>query len=133
MIGDGEAPGGIVVKTVFIDSCTNTVPACVWLGGGPFRCRRCLILGDGLPLGINLDAWPHPLQALDDHPILRLQSVANHTQTVDERPGHHLAVLHGVLVVDDKDEALRLVGPDGLVGQQQRLVALAARQAEARK
>jgi hypothetical protein len=133
VIGDGAVPGGIVVKMVFIDPCTNTVPACLWLGGGPFRHWGCLILGDGLPLGINLDAWPHPLHALNDHPILRLQSVANHTQTVDERPEHHLTVLHGVLAVDDKHEALRLIGPDGLVGKQQCLVALAVRQADARK
>ena len=85
------------------------------------------MFGDCLLLGSDPDAWPHPLHAIDNYPILRLQPIANHAQTVDHWPYVHLTVLHGVLVIDHKGEALCLIAANGLVWNQQGLVPAAPR------
>src|SRR5882724_6758078 len=108
-------------------------PAGLWPGDGRFWRWQGVVPGDCLPLGIDLGAWPHPLHAVDDHPILRLESVANHAQTVAHRSQLHLAVFHGVLVIDHEGEALRLIGAEGLVREQQRLVLATPRDTDARK
>src|SRR6266436_4477303 len=77
---------------------------------GAGRCwpETCVVLGDHLRLGIDLGDGPHPLHPVHHHPFPRRQPVANHAQTIDERTQGHLAVFHGVLVIDHEGEALRL-------------------------
>src|SRR6266498_4443366 len=108
-------------------------PACLWLGGGRFWRWQGLVLRDLLLLRIDLGACSHPLHPVHNHPILRLQPVANHTQTIDDWSQRHLTVFHGVLVIEHEGEALREIAADGRVWNQQRLVLAAARQTDACK
>src|SRR6185437_865756 len=57
------------------------------------------------------------LLAAQDHPVVRLEPLANDTQTAVERPEFDNAPLRDVVVADDVDEAVGLVGADCLVGQ----------------
>src|SRR6266498_693058 len=80
-------------------------PSCLWLGNGRFGHGLGMVLRKCLLLRIDLGACPHPLHAVHNHPLPRLQTVANHTQTVDHRPKCHLTVLHGVLVMTRRSAA----------------------------
>ena len=73
-------------------------------------------------LRLDGDARPHLLQAVDDHPLARLQAVGDLPQAVVERPQPDGAGDHLVLLVDDVEDLLALVGVDGAVGDQQGLV-----------
>ncbi len=61
---------------------------------------------------------------LDDHPLARLQAVGDLAQAVVERPQPDGAGDHLVLLVDDVEDLLALVGVDGAVSDQQGVVGL---------
>src|SRR5262245_42915589 len=111
----------------------SSSPACLWLGRGRFWHWQDLIPGDRLRLGIDLTACPYPLHAVDDHPILRLQPIENHPQTVDNRPQFDPTILRSVLVIDHEGEALCLITADCRIWDHHRAVLAAARQTDARE
>src|SRR5262245_11817336 len=76
------------------------------LAGGDLGHRHGLVVrGDARPR-------PHRLAALDDDPFAGVQPLLDHAQAVVLLPQGHLASLHLVLVVDDVNDLLALVGLD---------------------
>ena len=82
-------------------------------------------------LRAHLGADPGALQAVDDHAVFRLQAFADHAQALVERPEHDRPRLHGVVVLDHEHDLARLIGGDGGIRQQQRLIGRAADQPDA--
>ena len=76
---------------------------------------------------LRLDDDPRPdlLQAVDDHPLARLQAVLDRPQPVVQRPHADRAGDDLVLVVDDVEDLLALVVVEGAVADQQGLVGRA--------
>ena len=68
------------------------------------------------------------LQAIDDHPVFRLQALADHAQAVIERTEHDRPRLHGIVVLDHEHDLARLIGRNGDIRQQQRFIGRAADQ-----
>src|SRR3954463_7877994 len=79
---------------------------------------------DGHVHEVRLDrgARPHLLQAVDDHPLARLQAVGDLPHAVVERPQPDGAVDHRILRVDDVEDLLALVGVEGALADQEGLV-----------
>src|SRR5947207_2223017 len=71
-------------------------------------------------LGLDLDAGPHPLHAVDDYPVARLEAGARRedAQVAVGPAGRDRAVLDLVLAVDDQHVLFALVGADGRVGHE---------------
>src|SRR5262249_20468727 len=76
-------------------------------------------------LRLHGEARPHLLQAVDDHPLARLQAVGDLAQAVMECSEANGAGDDLVLLVDDVEDLLALVGVEGTIGDQQRPVASA--------
>ena len=87
--------------------------------------RRCVLLR------IDLGADAGALQAVDDHAVLRLEALADHAQALVQRTEHHRPRLDRVVFLDHEHDLARLVGGNGGVRQQQRLIGRAADQADA--
>ena len=62
-----------------------------------------------------------------------MDSVANHSQPVNDRPQIHWMVFDLVFVIDHKDEFLSLIGADGLIGHKQGWIFSAAGHSETRE
>jgi hypothetical protein len=65
-------------------------------------------------------ARPDPLQAVDDHPLARGDTLRHDPETVDRRSEGHLAVFGLVVLADDRHELLVLVGADRALADQHR-------------
>src|SRR5215831_11428507 len=76
-------------------------------------------------LRLHGEARPHLLQAVDDHSLARLQAVGDLAQAVMERSEANGAGDDLVLLVDDVEDLLALVGVEGAVADQQRPVGSA--------
>src|SRR5262249_16891809 len=80
-----------------------------------------------------LHAGPHTLQSPDDHDVTGLQALANDAQSVERAPELHPSVFQFVSVAKDEHVVLRLIGGDGALFNQERIVFAAAWQLYARK
>src|SRR2546427_2315366 len=103
------------------------------------RCRFCLpgALRRGRPRRdlhlFRRDRGPrsHPLDPCDDHAILWVKTLANDAQAFVKPAGLDAPVLHQAFLVEDPDEALRLVEQDGGVRQEDRRALSAAGEQQA--
>src|SRR5512135_606078 len=71
---------------------------------------------------LDRDARPHLLQPVDDHLLARLQAVGDLAQTVMKCSQPDGAGDHLVLLVDNVEDLLALIGVEGALADQQRLV-----------
>src|SRR5579863_2374175 len=85
-----------------------------WGDRGRRACRR--------HLGSGSDGH----QAVDHHPLLRFEALANDPQPFGKRTQLHGAVFQSVLIVDHQHKFLSLIRADGLIGDQQGRVLAAA-------
>ena len=85
------------------------------------------------PLGLDLQAGTHALQAVGDHPVVAGNTFAHDAQPVGQRSQLDVPARHRAVVADDVDVLVGLVGADGTVGNQDRRVVGAARDADARE
>src|SRR5882724_257545 len=76
-------------------------------------------------LRLDGDARSDLLQTVHDHPLARPQAVFDRPQAVVQRPHADGTGGHLVLLVDDVEDLLALVGVDGALADQEGLVGLA--------
>src|SRR5690242_9025693 len=106
--------------------------ALLGLGRGAARGRRRRLL-----LRVHLRARPRAHQAVDDDVVVRLEPlllgpvVPDHAQFPDRLAECHVALARDVLGVDHHDELARLLGADGDVRHEQRLIRRRARDLDA--
>src|SRR3984893_4616650 len=76
--------------------------------------------GGARSLRRNLRAGAHPHQAVDDDVVVRLQTLGDDAQAVDDGPERHVFGPRDAVVIDDQHELARLFGSDGGVGYEER-------------
>src|SRR5205085_970488 len=79
----------------------------------------------GDAFGLDLGLVTHPLDAVHNDPVLRLQALLNDLQAIAEPPKVDVPAFGNVLVGDDVNELASLVGADSALGDQQGLVGIA--------
>src|ERR1051326_971957 len=102
--------------------CEMRMAALVGLGGGTARGRR-----RGLLLGRHLDAGPHAHEPVDDDVVVLLEPVLDHAQAAQRGAERDVALARHVLAADHHRVLARLLGRDGRVRHEQRLVRRGAR------
>src|ERR1051326_637645 len=98
----------------------------VRLGGGTAGGRRHRLL-----LWCHLDAGTHAHEPIDDDVVLLLEPVLDDAQAADGRAERDVALARDVLAVDHQRVLAGLLGRDGGVRHEQRLVRRGARHLEA--
>src|SRR5690348_9011625 len=88
-------------------------------------------LAHGYTLRLHLGTGAHPLQAVHHDGLAGREARLHHPQAVDHWSQLHRPVLDLVVLADDENVAHRLIGPDGAVVHQHRVVLRAAEQADA--
>src|SRR5438045_5321248 len=76
-------------------------------GGSMFVCTS-----DGFPAGLHLCSRSHAHEPVDQHPIVRVNALADHSQVSDGRTEHNFARLNGILIVDHVHKFLSLIRAD---------------------
>ena len=89
--------------------------------------------GAGASLLLRRDLLPgaRAHQAVDDDAVVGREAVLDDAQAVVDLAQRHVFLPHDVVVIDDEDVFARLLGADGVVRHQQRLVGRRARHADA--
>src|SRR2546423_13939778 len=72
---------------------------------------------------IDRDAWTYSLHPVDDDKVTSIQTAANHSQTVDNRPERDGPVLDRTRWRDDEYKPLVQIGAHGAVLDQDAAVA----------
>src|ERR1700682_5131313 len=94
-----------------------------WVSG-----PRAAVGGGWVRTDFRADA--RTLQPIDNHPVFRLQAVADHAQALIERPKRYLPRLDRIVVLDDENDLARLIARNRGIRQQQRVIGRASDQTD---